>query len=134
MIPKQIEASPKAARTFRPKADVVLNVGDLAAEGPDGSLVSAAHWTSRAAFAAAFAGISQTHFDPKFRRSGFPPLAVAVGGGLWAMECVGPCPDKAPLGPVVNTDGSLHPQNLEVVAEEEAVAYATDKPNVVRVK
>lgn len=119
--PRQTAAGP-GPRMFRPGPGL-LNVGDLAAE-KDGRLVSAAAWEgTRAEFAAAFRGVSDSHHDPErpSRQGPFPPPVVAIPGGAWEFEVRGAAAEGATLGPVLQ-DGKLLAQVLEAVPAAEAVA------------
>lgn len=131
MTPPTPLVAPAAPRVYRPGPGL-LNVGDLVAELPDGRLVSAAAWDGpRAAFAAAFGGVSDSHHDPDrpARTGPFPPPVVARPGGTWRVAVRGTPAPGDPLGPAAGPDGKLDPWALEPVADPaEAVAVAGREP------
>lgn len=126
--PKQTAAGPRADR-LPPQPGAVVNVGDLVAR-LNGCACPPAAWprthdkaADRRAFAAALAGVSETHFDPK--RPGTPGQQITVAvGGAWTFSVEGAVKKGEPVGPAVREDGSIDPQRLAKCEPDEAIGEA----------
>src|SRR4051812_5150868 len=110
-IPKLLDGA-GPARPLKPSAGAIVNVGDLVAVLGDGSACPASAWprtgdtaADRQAFAATFAGCSQTHTDPTRPRHGTGPVQRidVIAGGAWAFPTRGAVKPGDKLGPVIGS-------------------------------